>query len=44
MARIDKRKTVTVYSCVTILNHLHVAWEMKEPNGKQMQNNPLHEQ
>ena len=30
------RKMVIVYGFVIMPNHLHVIWEMKEPNGKEM--------
>ncbi|HEV7380281.1 MAG TPA: transposase [Dyadobacter sp.] len=31
-----RRGTITIYSYVIMPNHLHVIWEMKEPNGKEM--------
>ena len=30
------RKMISVYGFVIMPNHLHVVWEMKEPNGKEM--------
>ena len=30
------RKMILVYGFVIMPNHLHVVWEMKEPNGKEM--------
>jgi REP element-mobilizing transposase RayT len=30
------RKMVKIYAFVIMPNHLHVIWEMKEPNGKEM--------
>lgn len=33
---LNDRKMVTIYGFVIMPNHLHVVWEMKEPNGKEM--------
>ena len=32
------RDTIIVYAYVIMPNHLHVIWEMKEPNGKEAAN------
>jgi REP element-mobilizing transposase RayT len=31
-----KRNQVVIYAFVIMPNHLHVVWEMREPNGKEM--------
>jgi putative transposase len=31
-----RRELITIYSFVIMPNHIHVIWEMKEPNGKEM--------
>ncbi len=31
-----RRQQVIIYAFVIMPNHLHVIWEMKEPNGKEM--------
>ncbi|WP_428665221.1 transposase [Runella sp.] len=33
-----KRQKIEVYGFVIMPNHLHVVWELKEPNGKEMPN------
>ncbi len=30
------RKMITIYGFVIMPNHLHVVWEMNEPNGKEI--------
>lgn len=32
------RGQIVVYAYVIMPNHLHVIWEMKEPNGKEIRN------
>ncbi|MCE7039743.1 transposase [Dyadobacter sp. CY312] len=31
-----RRENIVIYAFVIMPNHLHVVWEMKEPNGKEM--------
>ena len=31
-----RRKQIAIYAFVIMPNHMHVIWEMKEPNGKEM--------
>lgn len=35
-AELVSRGMISVYAFVIMPNHLHVVWEMKEPNGKEM--------